>query len=291
MTDNKKRSRKWITAGLIAAAVAAAAATYRWWAPEASRRASGFFRPYLTLAGAGHAALSDRTLLLHDRITLAREVETLRRHTADLESRSGLALTLLDENRRLRLHLGLKPPRPWHYVHTEVLLLDPYAWQSSFTIAHGSSRGIAPGDAVIECRTPGVRTLVGVIGKVEPDRAQVLMPGNPAVRLSVRMGNSDIVGFLNSSERTAAMQEVPVGLIPREYVFRKGQAVFTTGLERNIPAGLKVGEMDSMDSEGEFFAGDTRKSGFIKLASNYSSLRFLVVITGKPAPAARGKDR
>jgi len=290
MAENKKRKVVWLRTGLVAAAVCAAVATYRWWAPEASRRAAGFFRPYLTLAGTGQAALSDKTLLLHDRITLAREVETLRRHTADLESRSGLALTLLDENRRLRLHLGLRPPRPWHYVHTEVLLLDPYAWQSSFTIAHGSSRGIAPGDAVIECRTPGIRNLAGIIGKVEPDRAQVLMPGNPAVRLSVRLGDSDAVGFLNSSERSATMQEVPVGLIPREYVFKKGQAVVTTGLERNIPAGLKVGEMDSMDSEGEFFAGDTRKSGFVKLSSSYSSLRFLVVITGKEPPRS-GKGR
>ena len=291
MAENKKKKTVWLWVGLTAAAVCIAAASYRWWAPEVSRRAAGFFRPYLALAGTGQAALSDRTLLLHDRITLAREVETLRRHTADLESRSGLALTLLDENRRLRLHLGLKPPRPWHYVHTEVLLLDPYAWQSSFTIAHGSSRGIAPGDAVIECRTPGIRNLVGVIGKVEPDRAQVLMPGNPAVRLSVRLGDSDAVGFLNSSERSATMQEVPVGLIPREYVFKKGQAVVTTGLERNIPAGLKVGEMDSMDSEGEFFAGVTRKSGFVKLSSNYSSLRFLVVITGKEPPLPPGKGR
>lgn len=285
MAENKnKYLRFWFPGICIALLAGAAALSYRWWAPRISRNAGGFFRPYLQLAHTGGAALSDRTLLLHDRITLAREIETLRRYNADLESRSGLALALLEENRRLRRYLNLIPPRNWNYVHTEVLLRDPYAWQSSFTIAHGARHGIAPGDAVIEIRTPGVRNLVGVIGKVEPDRAQVLVLGNRALRLSVRLGNTNTVGFLNVSERSPTVREVPVGLLPAEYVFQRGQVVMTTGFERAIPAGLKVGEMSSLDSRGEFFAGDTQKSGFVRLTTDYNALRFLVVITGKKSP-------
>lgn len=280
---NSKNSnqRLWITMFCIALLAGAACLSYRWWAPHISRRAGGFFRPYLQLANTGNAVLSDQTLLLHDRITLAKEIETLRRHNADLESRSGLALALLEENRRLRRHLNLLPPRPWNYVHTEVLSRDPYAWQSSFTIGHGAVHGIASGDAVIEIRTPGIRNLVGVVGKVEPYRAQVLVLGNPSLRLSVRLGNSNVVGFLNVGERAATLQEVPVGLLPKNYLFRRSEAVTTTGFERSIPAGLKVGEMASIDSNGEFFAGDTQKSGFVRLTTNYNALRFLVVITGK----------
>ena len=282
MAKNKNSTKfLWIPGVCVALFAGIAALSYHWWAPRISRGAGGFFRPYLQLAHAGNAAISDQTLLLHDRITLAKEIETLRRHNADLESRSGLALALLEENRRLRRHLNLLPPRTWNYVHTEVLLRDPYSWQSSFTIAHGSLHGIATGDAVIEIRTPGVRTLVGVIGKVEPRRAQVLVLGNRALRLSVRIGNTGTVGFLNVSERSATVQEIPVGLLPEDYVFQRGQAVTTTGFERAIPAGLKVGEMSSMDSSGEFFAGDTQKSGFVRLNTNYNALRFLVVITGK----------
>ena len=280
-SNQKNSSRRWIIVVTVLAVTIGILATYPWWAPRLSRSAGGFFRPYLELANAGNAALSDQTLLLHDRVTLAKEIETLRRHNADLESRSGLAMALLEENRRLRRHLNLLPPRGWNYVHTEVLLRDPYSWQSSFTIAHGSLHGIATGDAVIEIRTPGVRTLVGVIGKVEPRRAQVLVLGNRALRLSVRIGNTGTVGFLNVSERSATVQEIPVGLLPEDYVFQRGQAVTTTGLDRAIPAGLKVGEMSSMDSSGEFFAGDTQKSGFVRLNTNYNALRFLVVITGK----------
>ena len=282
MAENKNHLRKiWITGLCVALLAAIAALSYHWWAPRISRGAGGFFRPYLRLAHAGNAALSDQTLLLHDRITLAREIETLRRHNADLESRSGLAQALLEENRRLRKYLNLPAPRDWNYVHTEVLLRDPFAWQSSFTIAHGARHGIAAGDAVIEIRTPGVRNLVGVIGKVEPNRAQVLVLGNRSLRLSVRIGNSGTVGFLNVSERASTVSAVPVGLLPGDYVFQRGQAVTTTGFERSIPAGLKVGEMSSLDSTGEFFAGDTQKSGFVKLTTNYNALRFLVVITGK----------
>lgn len=282
MAENKKLFRRlWLPGICIVLFVGAAAVSYRWWAPRISRGAGGFFRPYLLLAHAGNAALTDQTLLLHDRVTLAKEIETLRRHNADLESRSGLALALLEENRRLRSYLNLIPPRNWNYVHTEVLLRDPYAWQSSFTIAHGSRHGIAPGDAVIEIRTPGVRNLVGVIGKVEPNRAQVLVLGNRALRLSVRIGSTNVVGFLNVSERSATLREVPVGLLPRDYVFQRGQAVTTTGFERAIPAGLKVGEMSSLDSGGEFFGGDSQKSGFLRLTTDYNTLRFLVVITGR----------
>ena len=248
--------------------------TFRLWGGVLSRAAGGFFRPYLELANVGNSVLSDRTLLLHDRVTLAKEIETLRRHNTNLESRSGLAMALLEENRRLRSHLNLPPPRNWNYVHTEVLLRDPYAWNSSFTIGHGSAHGISTGDAVIEIRTPGIRNMVGVIGKTEPYRAQVLPLGNPGVRLSVRIGNSETVGFLNVTERAASLHEVPVGLIPRDYMFQKGQAVTTTGLERAIPAGLKIGEMSSIDSEGGFFAGDSQKSGVVKLAADCRSLRF-----------------
>lgn len=292
--EKNNSSRKWILILCIALAAGGTLLTYRWWAPHVSRRAGGFFRPYLQLANTGNSLLSDQTLLLHDRVTLAREVETLRRHNADLESRSGLAMALLEENRRLRRHLNLLPSRQWNYVHTEVLLRDPYAWQSTFTISHGTVHGIAKGDAVIEIRTPGIRTLVGVVGKVEPYRAQVLVLGNPSLRLSVRLGNSSVTGFLNVSERSATVTEVPVGLLPKDYVFRRGEAVTTTGFERAIPAGLKVGEMASLDSSGEFFAGDTQKSGFIKLAADYNTLRFLVVITGQkntPLPSQRKGKR
>lgn len=294
MAENKNHSIHLRIISIILVLLALGAAlSYPWWAPRISRSAGGFFRPYLQLAHAGNAALSDQTLLLHDRITLAREIETLRRHNADLESRSGLALALLEENRRLRSYLNLPAPRNWSYVHTEVLLRDPFSWQSSFTIAHGSRHGISPGDAVIEIRTPGVRNLVGIIGKVEPSRAQVIVLGNRTLRLSVRIGNTGMVGFLNVGERAATVREVPVGLLPKEYVFQRGQVVTTTGFERSIPAGLKVGEMYSLDS-GEFFAGDTQKSGFVRLTADYNSLRFLVVITGKKVrhlPPAANRER
>lgn len=292
MAENKKLFlRLWLPVICITLLAGGAALSYRWWAPRISRSAGGFFRPYLQLAHTGSAVLSDRTLLLHDRITLAREIETLRRHNADLESRSGLAMALLEENRRLRRHLNLLPPRGWHYVHTEVLLRDPYSWQSSFTIGHGSLHGIAKGDAVIEVRSPGIRTLVGIIGSVEPYRAQVLVLGNPAVRLSVRLGNTDTVGFLNVNERAATLQTVPVGLLPADYIFKRGQAVTTTGFERAIPAGLKVGEMYSLDSSTEFFAGDTQKSGFIRLGADYNSLRYLIVITGNKGTGGTAQKR
>ena len=239
MAENKNLFRKlWIPGICVVLLAGIAALSYHWWAPRISRGAGGFFRPYLRLAHAGNAALSDQTLLLHDRVTLAREIETLRRHNADLESRSGLAQALLEENRRLRRYLNLPAPRNWNYVHTEVLLRDPCAWQSSFTIAHGARHGIMPGDAVIEIRTPGVRNLVGVIGKVESNRAQVLVLGNRSLRLSVRIGNSNTVGFLNVSERVSTVSAIPVGLLPADYVFQRGQVVTTTGFERSIPAGL-----------------------------------------------------
>jgi cell shape-determining protein MreC len=289
MANNKPTSRSyWIWLLCVILLTGAAVLSYRWWGPRISRAAGGFFQPYLKLVHTGNSVLSDQTLLLHDRITLAREIESLRRYNADLESRSSLALALLEENRRLRYHLNLRPPRNWHYVHTEVLLRDPFAWQSSFTIGHGSVHGITKGDAVIEVRSPGIRTLVGIVGHVEPYRAQVITLGNPALRLSVRLGNSDTVGFLNVGERAATLQTVPVGLLPADYIFKRGQAVSTTGFERAIPAGLKVGEMLKLDNS-EFFAGDTQKSGFIRLDANYNGLRFLIVITGRQGqfPAAK----
>ena len=75
-SNQKNSSRRWIIVVTVLAVTIGILATYPWWAPRLSRSAGGFFRPYLELANAGNAALSDQTLLLHDRVTLAKEIET-----------------------------------------------------------------------------------------------------------------------------------------------------------------------------------------------------------------------
>ena len=80
MANNKPISRSyWIWLLCVILLTGAAVLSYRWWGPRISRAAGGFFQPYLKLVHAGNSVLSDQTLLLHDRITLAREIESLRR--------------------------------------------------------------------------------------------------------------------------------------------------------------------------------------------------------------------
>jgi len=278
-----KESHKYfslIVLGALLIVMLAAMLTYALWSPAAGSVISGFFRPYIEVANVGTAALSDKTLLLHDRITLAREIEQLRRRNTILEIQGGVAAALFEENRRLRRLIALAPLPRRKYVYTEILLRDPYSWRGIFSVNRGSDAGITPGDPVIECRIPGMKNLVGIIGKVERKRSEVIPLGNPKIQISARIGGEGgAVGFLNSGERTADAERVPIALLPQNCELQAGQAVITTGLERAIPPGLKIGEMESLDGNGGFFSGETQKSGFVKLTTNYNTLRSLIVIT------------
>ena len=92
--------------------------------------------------------LADQTIKLRSRSDLAKEVERLRKQNLLLGLQNNINAGFAEENRQLRAMLDLEPKPGYDYVACDVLLRDPWMWNSGFTIDRGSKDGLQVGWAV-----------------------------------------------------------------------------------------------------------------------------------------------
>ena len=276
-------NRFWTVTAAVLFSLLLLSAGYRSLRGTAGRFFGNFFYPYLSLARAVHDRLSDQTLLLYNRIELAARVRQLAETNRHLSLQSATAAILLDENAELRKLLKLSPSPEWNYVSAEVLLRDPQMWNELLTINRGYEDGIRPGAAAVTATPDGRPLLVGVVRQVNRNSAEVLTVCNPALQCSVKLTASKAIGILNTGGRRPANNAIPVGFLPLSLQATPGEAVFTTGYENEIPGGIKVGELLSIDESNTLFTTDLHLTGMIRPAAALDSIRFLM-ITCRNAP-------
>ncbi len=236
-----------------------------------------FFYPYLRVARSVSGTLSDRTLLLNSRLELAERVESLERENQLLAAQARSAGTLLEENTRLRRLLQL-PPRPgWRFIPAEIILRDPEFWDELLTVDRGSDSGVEPGAAVLAITADGRPVLLGVIDQVGKHTSTVVTVFHPELRLSVRLPRSGRVGVLNALGRRLGSRELPLGFLPTRGDYTVAEPVETTGFERLIPAGLKIGNLASFDDVDSIFASTPYREATVTPELEPNTLRFLLI--------------
>ncbi|MBQ9775265.1 MAG: rod shape-determining protein MreC [Lentisphaeria bacterium] len=245
---------------------------------EAAGRFTGnFFYPYLSLARAAHDRLSDQTLLFYNRLELAARVRQLTETNRHLALQAAAAAALLDENAELRKLLDLTPAAGWKYVPAEIILRDPQHWEGVLVINRGLESGIRPGAAAVTVTPDGRPILAGVVRQVNRNSAEIITVRNPALQCSVRLMNSNATGILHSGGRRPGVNSVPIGFLPMTLHPVPREAVFTTGYENGIPAGIKIGEMLSIEENNGLFTNDLHLSGMMEPAAYLGSIRFLMI--------------
>ncbi|MCK4594771.1 rod shape-determining protein MreC [bacterium] len=136
------------------------------------------------------------------------------------------------ENLRLREALGLCLRSPWRLLTVEVVPSAPPA------LAAGETRGVREGQAVL---VDG--WLVGLVGRVAGDSAELVLLGDPRLRLGVRLARTRRTGVLVSRRGELRIDYLAADVLPE-----KGELVVTSGLG-NLPPGIGVGRVDEVNWE------------------------------------------
>ncbi len=290
MALNESKFNRGIFLTAIAAAVLLLAfAGYRTLRPIAGRFFGDFFYPYLALARVSADRLSDQSLLVYSRVELAARVEQLTRINRRLAANASTAAELTAENAQLRRLLKLSPTPGWQYVPAEIILRDPLLWNEHFTIDRGRRDGVVDGAAVMSITPDGRPVLAGIIDRAGDRTSEVVTLFSPALRLSAALPGTGTTGLLNTGERHPAGDGVPIGYLPARLTYTPSEVVMTTGFERHIPGGIKIGELVSVDEQNPVFSNLLHLSGIMKPAVQLDSIRFLIVARragGTPRPEA-----
>lgn len=243
----------------------------------AGRLFGDFFYPYLALVRSGTDAVSDQSLLLYSRAQLASRLEQLQEVNRQLAAQAAASGELFRENTRLRRLLELPVPAGWSYSAAEIILRDPLLWNERFTINRGRQAGITAGAAVLTVTPEGQPLLTGIIDRVSEHTADVITLYSPNLRLSILFPATGATGITNMGERHPTPGNIPVGYLPAQYRYTLHEVALSTGFEKNIPGGIKVGELSYVEEAPSRFSNALTLSGLLRPAVDFDSLRFVVV--------------
>ncbi len=240
-----------------------------------------FFYPYLKVTRLFSGTASDGTLLFAGKTELAERVKNLERENAILAAQARGAAVLLQENARLRLLLNLHPPAGWEYVSAEIILRDPWFWDESMTLDRGSSDGVEPGAAVIAVSAGGRPVLLGAVDRTTRHTATVLSIFHPSLRLSALLPSSGQTGIINASGSRRGGGTISLEMLPARGNYMLQEAAMTTGFEKRIPAGLKIGNLTHIDQPDSFFSSRPHASALVAPELQPSLLRHVLIARRK----------
>ncbi|MBO7329465.1 MAG: rod shape-determining protein MreC [Lentisphaeria bacterium] len=244
-----------------------------------SRFADSFFYPYMNITAPGDR-LSDTSLLMEDKSSLAVKVEKLSNVNRSLALQGQAASELMEENRQLRNMLKLRESRNMDFIVAEILLRDPLNFRTGFTIDKGSRDGVKKGSAVVDVSAEGKLLLVGVVTEVGARTGKVMTIANSALHISGRVASNKEIGFTNTGGSVSSRERINFGMLPVRNDYNHSDLVSTTGFEQGIPPGIKIGQLYTINS----VTGNYQQEFNCELvpAVRFSSLRFVAIFRNTP---------
>ncbi|MEO6036226.1 MAG: rod shape-determining protein MreC [Verrucomicrobiota bacterium] len=226
---------------------------------------SGVFLPLFGLAGSSQQLLQKTGNTILPRSVLAREAERLRRENEQLKIELKQTSELLRENAQLRQSLVWQKQSPWKLKMARVIARDPANWWRSIQIDSGTNQGARVNLPVL---TPD--GLVGRISFVGPNRSQVLLLGDPNLRLGALVQDKDVRenGIIMSSASPLDNNMVDLQYFSRNTAIKPGQSVITSGDGGVFPKGILIGQIVDMRNNTAGLSTEAR----VKVAANLNSL-------------------
>lgn len=242
-----------------------------------SRMGNDYFAPYLKLGNLVKDESRNISLAAMDKAALIRLVKGLQAENHVLTSQALLMTELERQNRELRKLAHLPDLPKWKSVPAEIILRDPAQWLYSFTVSKGSRSGIRKGCAVFTIASNGTPLLLGQVFSVSKYSAKVLSIYNKDLHLSGRLNISRATGLINSTIHSAAEHYLMINYLPRDLKYTTEEEVFTVGFERNVPAGLKIGNLVGVDKIENRFSDQLYVNGWIRPSADFNDLRFVYI--------------
>ncbi len=243
----------------------------------AGRIANDYFAPYLQFGAVVKNQVQDASLNLLDKDTLVNLVRALQAENHVLNSQSLLLTELERQNEELRKMINLPSFPKYKSVPAEIILRDPSQWLNSFTVSKGSRSGVDVGCAVFTIGSNGIPLLLGRVSAVSAHSAKVSSIYNKELHLSGRLNISRATGLINATVSSGREYYLRINYLPRDLQYVNDEEVFTGGFEKNVPPGLKIGNLISVDRATSFYSNELYLNGWIKPAADFNDLRFVYI--------------
>jgi rod shape-determining protein MreC len=225
---------------------------------------SGLFLPLFGLAGSTHELASKTSNTLTSRSELLRQNEQLRRENQELQFRLQITDGAGRENAHLRDLIGWQKQSHWNLKLARVIARDPANWWRSLQIDIGSRDGVRANLAVLT--TNG---LVGRIQAVGDTRSQVILLGDPSLRVAALIKTNRETGvIMSSSSNPQENNMVDLAFLSGNSAARPGQIVITSGHGGFFSKDIPIGEVVDFRSKDYGLTTEAR----VKLFANLNSL-------------------
>lgn len=244
------------------------------------RTVNDFFYPYLSVPADLKYSLSDKSLLIHDKYTLAAKVEQLLRENQQLAAKSAVNAELSIDNEELRKTLRLQPRKGYDFIIAEIILRNPQAWQENFTINKGSFHGISKGAIALATGSDEYKrdaVAVGVIRNLSRHTAEISTIINPGTKIAAMLPRSGAFGFLNGGEESMGDGLANIAYLSANRTYNPGEPVFTAGAREQIPAGIYLGSLTDIQYSGSVFSNRLYLSAKVKPGVNMDTVRYVVI--------------
>jgi rod shape-determining protein MreC len=230
----------------------------------------GLFLPLFGLAGSAQQLAGQAGQALVPRSELIRQNELLRRENEQLRLQSIRAEEAMRENTRLRQLYGWQQQQHWKLKLANVVLRDPANWWRTVQIDLGSRNGLSNNLPVLA----STGALVGRISSVSLTRAQVVLLGDPALKVSARVENETRDTGVIGSSGPLDSELVDMGYLSKSANLKPGQIVVTSGNGGIFPPGIPIGKI--VDTHTADYG--LRLEARVKLAANLDALEEVWVL-------------
>lgn len=251
----------------------------------ASHVINDFFYPYFSFPSYIADKISNQTLLLRSKKSLATAFEELQKKNNELFATAETLKGLSAENTELRSLIGIKPRNGYNCVFAEVLLRDPIYWDERFTVRKGSKDGIEEGSVVLAPVDAGEAdgNDLAVIGRVKSVTShcavvETLISGEN--KLSVKLQESDAPGIIQYGGRKGNIFWALVKYLPRDLNYTQGEGVYTSGLSGYTAPSLYIGRL-SENEEDIRIHDNLYVEAKINLAGKFDDIHFVLIMVKK----------
>ena len=201
---------------------------------------SGLFLPLFGLAASSREATTRAGDALLSKRDLLREIKELGASNQVLNLQLLQTAEVWRENGRLSQMLNTARQRPWKLRMARVIAREPTTWWRSVWIDLGSRDGMRTNLAVL---TPDC-FLVGKVQTVGETRSQILLLGDPGLRVSVLAGTnneSGVVISISTSPRGNNLMDL--AYLSAASRIHPGDKAITSGVGGVFPGGIPVGQV------------------------------------------------
>lgn len=177
---------------------------------------------------------------LSDVQRLSQENAALREENSQLKAQIIKSQALEQEVAHLREQLRLEQERPWKLLGADVSTHTPDAGRRVLLLAAGSDQGVRPGMAVIGKDGSSPPSLIGVVEKVGPRSASVLLitDFSSSVSAQVYHGTSTADGIVQGQWQRGS--RLLLEEVDRSVPLAQGDVVVTAGLTAQIDTDLPL---------------------------------------------------